>query len=234
MAVLVLGGVAPARADVVEGVTLRYKFSTGQTLQLSPSAPADPLPVSGEVKWPAFRQDCQRAIQSLDRLGSPWPPSIAEQLKALLVEHPKDAAGQAIKVQEVLDRYCLVAMSINAESRVKAMRGPAAAKLPLDRALGVLMKISNEAGITPAVRLTGPEIIGAGAKSSHRWLEATLVHRGGAAKHLTGERVEYLVLRLTARSAGKREALLKFDVGQGTQELGFRAEVPILFTVRKP
>ena len=32
--------------------------------------------------------------------------------------------------------------------------------------------------------------------------------------------------------AGRREATLTFDVGQGTQDLGFRAEVPVLFTVR--
>ena len=32
--------------------------------------------------------------------------------------------------------------------------------------------------------------------------------------------------------AGKREATVGFDIGQGTQDLGFRAEVPILFTVR--
>jgi hypothetical protein len=39
-------------------------------------------------------------------------------------------------------------------------------------------------------------------------------------------------VRLAAHEAGKREATLKFDVGQGTQDLGFRAEVPVLFTVR--
>jgi hypothetical protein len=37
---------------------------------------------------------------------------------------------------------------------------------------------------------------------------------------------------LTALEAGKREATLNFDVGQGTQDLGFRAEVPILFHVK--
>jgi hypothetical protein len=41
-----------------------------------------------------------------------------------------------------------------------------------------------------------------------------------------------VILRLRSSEAGKREATLQFDVGQGTQDLGFRAEVPILFTVR--
>src|SRR5262249_45925301 len=32
--------------------------------------------------------------------------------------------------------------------------------------------------------------------------------------------------------AGKREATIGFDVGQGTQDLGFRGEAPVLFDIR--
>jgi hypothetical protein len=39
-------------------------------------------------------------------------------------------------------------------------------------------------------------------------------------------------MKLTPAQSGKREATLAFDAGQGTQDLGFRAEVPVLFTVR--
>ena len=45
--------------------------------------------------------------------------------------------------------------------------------------------------------------------------------------------MEYLLLRLQAHEWGKREATLIFDVGQGTQDLGFRAEVPILFAIKE-
>ena len=40
------------------------------------------------------------------------------------------------------------------------------------------------------------------------------------------------MVKLTALKTGKCEATFKFDVGQGTQDLGYRAEVPILFSVR--
>ena len=36
-------------------------------------------------------------------------------------------------------------------------------------------------------------------------------------------------MQIYSRDRGKREASLAFDVGQGTQDLGFRNEVPILF-----
>ena len=45
-------------------------------------------------------------------------------------------------------------------------------------------------------------------------------------------RVEYAVALIYCSEAGQREATIGFDVGQGTQDLGFRGEVPILFEVR--
>ena len=35
-----------------------------------------------------------------------------------------------------------------------------------------------------------------------------------------------------SNEAGQREATLSFDVGQGSQDLGFRSEIPVLFNVR--
>ena len=48
-------------------------------------------------------------------------------------------------------------------------------------------------------------------------------------KELSGLKLEYRILQLYSRDAGKREAKLSFNVGQGTQDLGFRNEVDILF-----
>jgi len=41
--------------------------------------------------------------------------------------------------------------------------------------------------------------------------------------------LEYRIIQLYSRDAGKRDAKLSFDVGQGTQDLGFRNEVSLLF-----
>src|SRR5437764_12744310 len=51
-------------------------------------------------------------------------------------------------------------------------------------------------------------------------------------RNLSGLKVEYAVLLVYSTEAGKREATLGFDVGQGTQDLGFRGEAPVLFDVR--
>ena len=48
-------------------------------------------------------------------------------------------------------------------------------------------------------------------------------------KTLSGLPLEYRLIELYSRDVGRREAKLVFDVGQGTQDLGFRNEVNILF-----
>jgi hypothetical protein len=82
------------------------------------------------------------------------------------------------------------------------------------------------------VSVSGPQLVTAGDKNEDCWLEAAVVAPAPLKKELSGARVEYVLLRLRPREAGKREATLRFDVGQGSQDLGFRAEVPILFTIK--
>ncbi len=63
----------------------------------------------------------------------------------------------------------------------------------------------------------------------NRWLDVSLNTEQPLAKNLSGLPLEYRVIELYSRDAGKREAKLAFDVGQGTQDLGFRNEANILF-----
>ena len=49
---------------------------------------------------------------------------------------------------------------------------------------------------------------------------------------LSGLKVEYALALIHASQAGKREAVLQFDANQGSKDLGFRGEVPVLFDIR--
>ena len=191
------------------------------------------LPVVEEVEWMPFRNHCRQLLQALEKSGNPLPKRSAFVFKTLLDRPPDDPEAAATAVQKLLDAHCLLGVRINPESRVKAARGPTSVVLRQDRPTVVLIKVHNEGGVTHALRLHGPEVIRAGERGKDRWLEAKLVTNAPFAPELTGRRVEYRLLRLTPRQSGKREATFQFDVGQGTQDLGFRAEVPILFTVRK-
>ena len=49
---------------------------------------------------------------------------------------------------------------------------------------------------------------------------------------LRGREVEYRRMRITCTKAGRRELTIAFEAGQGTQDIGFRGETPVLFDVR--
>jgi hypothetical protein len=51
-------------------------------------------------------------------------------------------------------------------------------------------------------------------------------------RRLTGLALEYVILEIYSRDAGQRSAKIAFNVGQGTQDIGFRNDVMILFTAQ--
>jgi hypothetical protein len=201
---------------------------------LAPLSAAE-LPRVGQVDLVRLRDNCRRVIAALDAVKAPLPPESVSALRALLEETPgEDAVDVASAIQELLDAQCLIGVAINPESRVKAERGPAAADLVHDQPAYLLLKLNNEAGSTAALKIGGPQVRTSADREAGAWLDAVVYSAAPLGKTLNGNRLEYLVLRLTPHEAGKREATLKFDIGQGTQDLGFRAEVPVLFNVRRP
>src|SRR5262249_10740300 len=194
------------------------------------SSRADELPGPDEASWPHLRENVRSVLEVLDRLNAPLSEKSAQVLKNLVSNNKVAGKTAVFTAQRALDAHCLAAVSINPQSRVKAARGPAAATLVQDRAGVVLIKVLNEAGVNSPLASSSPQAQGATA-TRDQWLEIEVITSPPMSKNLTGQRLEYVVVRLTGRQAGKREATLKFDVGQGTQDLGFRAEVPILFTI---
>ena len=62
-----------------------------------------------------------------------------------------------------------------------------------------------------------------------RWLDVGMYDKPPLNERLSGLALEYRIVELFSRDRGQREAKLAFDVGQGTQDLGFRSEVNLLF-----
>jgi hypothetical protein len=196
------------------------------------SAPAQAaLPVVEEVDVKLFQEDCGRLLEVLQASKTLLPEEMLKTIKGLLKKRGKKAKAAIARVQKLLDAYCLIGVTINPESRVKVQRGPAQALLVRGRDTILLIKVQNEAGVTHALKVTGPQLRSRGQSNSDRWLEASFHTEQPLRKTLSGHAVEYVVLHLIGREAGKREATLQFNVGQGTQDLGFRAEVPVLFTL---
>jgi hypothetical protein len=192
-----------------------------------------PLPAIEVTDTDSFRADCRNLVEALDSLKAPLPERTAKELGRLLRNVPKNSEADVERIRKLLDARCLIGITINAESRVKAARGPLPAELTEGRETIVLVRVQNDAGVTHSLVISGPQVGSAKESDKEKWLEAILHREPPLSKKLSGRRVEYLILGLTPHETGKREATLKFDVGQGTQDLGFRAEVPILFTIQR-
>lgn len=203
---------------------------------------ADSLPVVADVEAQPFFAQAKRVVETLTLQGSPLTPEQQQAFeKALTAAEPSTGVAA---VQELLDPLCLAAVTINPESRVKVAEGPAAKTLAQQGWRVFLVKVINEAGVTAALRVTSPnaaplykqstgsanpEITVKPHEVPDRWLDIAVYDSQPLNKTLSGLGVEYRVVQLYSRNVGRQEAKLAFDVGQGTQELGFKNELNLLF-----
>ena len=199
-----------------------------------------------QVETQPLAAQAARVAEALAYVGAPLSPADREALRAAASSPDASKAIQAI-----LDRYCLLDIHINPESRVKVAPGPARAELVEQGWRTFLVKVRNEAGVTAPLRVSSPNaqrVFSRGARGfsidprpaqtitaadvADRWLDVELFDKPPLAAALSGLEVEYRILQLSSRDAGRREATLTADVGQGSQDIGFRNDAPILFTVR--
>jgi hypothetical protein len=126
------------------------------------------------------------------------------------------------------DMPILVRVSISPESRVRATAVDISPKLAHQQWAEYVIAIENAAGVKSKLSMTSDQFVEKGQATADRWLRAELISN----ERLSGEALEYRTLRLWSFDAGKRAAVLAFNVGQGTQDLGFRSDVLMLFEVR--
>ncbi|MDB5336983.1 MAG: hypothetical protein JWN70_2602, partial [Planctomycetaceae bacterium] len=189
-----------------------------------------------------------RVVESLEYLGSPLSPELVKKL---------DAAGQARDVsqlQKLLDPLVAFVVSINPENRVKVQRGPGKATIQQAGFTPLLVKVINQSTIARPLVIKSPQAgpVYAGialgtlvrqaqtelkenentAGRTDRFLNVEMFSAPPMTRNLSGLEVEYAIALIASTESGKREGTIEFDVGQGTQDLGFRGEVPVLFEVQ--
>ena len=190
----------------------------------------------------------ERLVEALEYLGAPLPADVRRDL--LQAGQDRDAK----RLQERLDPRVLLAVHINPEARVRVTRGAAPAILQQAGYTPVIVKVVNESGGSQRLRLGSPQAgpVYAGMsrlsgqrmqqehlrenenveKRTDRFLDLEMFTAPPMTANLSGLDVEYAIALIYSSESGRREATMTFDVGQGTQDLGFRAEAPVLFDVR--
>ncbi len=199
-----------------------------------------------EVEQQPLVASTERVVQALDFIGAPIAEDDQKKLAAAL--KLDDAVKSALGIQSVLDKYCVAGVVINPESRVSVVEGPAKKELIQQGWRTFLVKVHNQAGITAELKIESPNLLpvymrGKGPREKPltdeklvdaadvpgRFLDATLFNKQPLKPGLSGLELEYRIVQLYSRDVGRREAQLGFNVGQGTQDIGFRNAVPILF-----
>ena len=198
-----------------------------------------------DVQMQPLRAQLKRLFETLDYLGQPLLSG--EQRSTILNAFERDDEPGALEtIQDILDRYCLIGVHINPESRVKVARGPAPPILVEQGWRTFLIKVRNEAGVTAALQAASPnagkvyerkpghevETIITRAEIEARWMDVHLVKSRPMTKTLSGLPLEYRIIQIYSRDAGKREGTLGFNVGQGTQDIGFRNRASTLFHIQ--
>ena len=114
-------------------------------------------PKVGRVEQQPLVAATERLIQALEFVGSPLD---AETLAKLDEAFKKaDPADCTEAVEKILDPRCLVAVSINAESRVSVIEGPAKKELIQQGWRTFLVKVHNEAGVTAPLVPESPNLL---------------------------------------------------------------------------
>src|SRR5882762_9372976 len=176
---------------------------------------AQELSIVPTVEHQPLAAQVLRLVEALQILGEPLSASETSELKRL--SDAGSARGSVVEIQKILDRHCLVGVNINPESRVKVEEGPAKPELVEQGWRNFLVKVQNEAGITPVLLVDSPNagklagmpegIVG------RRFIDIQMYDKQPMRERLSGLELEYRILQIYSKQAGKREAKLSFNVG---------------------
>src|SRR5215470_1271317 len=223
-------------------------IGNAQQVQLpSPAVPLQPLALQ-----------VRQMETALSYLGQPFSADELARIDEAIADADESAAAK--RLESVLDPHVLALVHINPESRVKVEQGPAKPELVEAGTRLFLVKVINEAGVTAQLKVESPNsgdvyVESTGSpepameltpqQAAERWsdislyplptspyVSVSLYQKPPMLPRLSGLAVEYQILTVYSRDPGQRSAIISFNVGQGTQDIGFRNDMTVLFTAR--
>ncbi len=199
-----------------------------------------------DVALQPLSQHVRRLEDALSYRGQPLSPETHQAINEAVAL--RDEAAAVARLQELLDPLTLAVVEINPESRVKVLPGAAAPTLVEQGVRLFLVKVDNQAGVRAPLVVESPNSGATSIRSSgraapemklteqdvrDRWANFSIYQDPPMAARLSGLKLEYQILEVYARDAGQRSAKIAFNVGQGTQDIGFRNDILVVFDVEQ-
>ncbi len=167
-------------------------------------------------------------VMTTDRTDTSIPTAIATFEDGTCTEETSISLSHSSIGEQPLDRSVFLRVIISPESRVRVLEGNLVPGLVQHAWVDAPISIENQAGVTSSIRLESEQFVDDRlGESRMRWLRVELVPD----TPLTGASWEYRKLRIWSRDQGVRAAAISVNVGQGTQDLGFRGELAQTFLV---
>lgn len=191
-----------------------------------------------------FLAQALRLQQALLFLGSPMSDEDVQRLQQLREQEPDSNTVNII--QQILDPYCIAHITISPEARVSVTKGKAKAELIQHGWKTFLVKVHNQAAVTAPLEVESANAkpIMHGSQNDHRpkpqhaltpgeianrFIDVAMYRNRPLDPNLSGLALEYAVVQIYTKDDGQREVELGFHVGQGTQDIGFRNAINVLF-----
>jgi len=197
------------------------------------------LPTVKKVEFQPLAAQAKRVAEALDLLGSPLSDADKKALAG---------AKTVEEIQAVLDKHCLAGVKLAKDGdklKLDTVAGPAAPELAEQGWRVFLIKVENPSGLDKLeLRPESPNALPLFSRSSgkpdptvvsvgevgKRFLELGMFNTQPLVRDLSGLEVEYRVLQIYCRDAGRKEATLGFSLNaQGEkQPRGKSNEVRVL------
>jgi hypothetical protein len=191
------------------------------------SAPAGELPKVKVERQPLAAQ-ARRINEALVLLGEPLPDA---DRQALLDAAAAKDENQAVEtIQTILDKRCLAGVHITAGKKLQTQAGPAKPQLAEQGWRVFLVKVHNEPALSQvelsvhsanALPLTKrssgkPDpYVPSADDSGKRFLDVMMFNGQPLVRELSGLELEYRIVQIYCRDAGRKPASLQFDLSDG-------------------
>jgi hypothetical protein len=168
-----------------------------------------------------FAQQVRQVETSLAFLGQPLAQKDLEAINHAIGN--ANEAGAIEQVEQILDRYTLAIVDINAEGRVKVLAGSVKPELVEAGTRIFLVKVINKAGVTAPLVAESPNALPLFVQSDsspeppkkisaedtrNRWMGLELYDKEPMSPRLTGLPLEYRILQIYSRDQGQRSGAM--------------------------
>lgn len=171
------------------------------------------LPLVKDVERQPLVAQVQRVVEALDYLGAPLRATDRSALDAALKD--MDPARSIEAIQKVLDSYCLVGVELTSEREITAAAGPAKPDLVEQGWTQFLVKVHNPQGLKGDLRAVSPNALrlhnSPADQVPSRWLDLSMFNQQPLVPKLSGLALEYRIIQLYSRDAGRRDAALSME-----------------------